>query len=282
MKSLFLLIFLTATYYACGVKDAIVDDSDLMSFDIQTDLLLLLYDCKTDVDDLHSIAAAASLIRTPKYSRINYHAVAGSYGIQDGKYIPGNRLFSLAFSDRWSDAHTNYENSLQEVYVKVSKALAKGGDIWIAEAGQSDFSASIIAKVQGSMSQVNTQKRIHVVQHSDWNEDKTTQEHLTFVKENSNYLKIPDGNVPHNGSPGYTTSNQINWSDMLDSEEMIAIWQLAIDLANTYNGSEGRYVNKTIKVGGMDFSDFCEVQYILGLQGADSCPEFFEFIQNQD
>ena len=281
MKRLLLLVMLTVVYHSCKINNKIRHDAERMEFDIRDDLLLLHYDCKTDVDDLHSIAAAASLIRMPAYTKLNYHAVAGSYGVQEGEYVPANTLFALAFGDRWSDAHANYDKALEEVYAKVSKVLDSGGQIWIAEAGQSDFSASLIAKTHKNMSGINTTKSIHIVQHSNWNEEETSEENLTYVKEHSDYQKIPDGNAPNNRSPGYSTAEKVNWSDLIDHKELLAIWRLAIDLADTYNGSDGRYLNKAIKAGGMDFSDFCEVHHILNLQGADNCAEYFEFIQKQ-
>ncbi|MCL5130031.1 MULTISPECIES: hypothetical protein [unclassified Algibacter] len=47
---------------------------------------------------------------------------------------------------------------------------------------------------------------------------------------------------------------------------MIEVWQLATDLSNKYNGKDGRYNNKAISVGGLDFSYFSEVCWILGIQ----------------
>jgi hypothetical protein len=47
-------------------------------FNLKKDLLLAQYDCKTDVDDLHSVAAFATILANPEFSGINYHAVAGT------------------------------------------------------------------------------------------------------------------------------------------------------------------------------------------------------------
>src|SRR6056297_395451 len=69
------------------------------SFNIEKDLLLVQFDCKTDVDDLHTVAATVTLLSDPKFSNIHYHAVAGTYGIQEGPYVPPNKLFQLAFGD---------------------------------------------------------------------------------------------------------------------------------------------------------------------------------------
>ena len=54
------------------------------NFDLNKDLLLAHYDCKTDLDDLQSAAALATLLSDIRFSKINYHAVAGTYGIQEG------------------------------------------------------------------------------------------------------------------------------------------------------------------------------------------------------
>ena len=269
------------TYSSCSVKQQMKQEFEYMPFNSKKDFLLLNYDCKTDVDDLHSIAAVASLLRMPSFSKLNYHAVAGSYGKQGGEYVPANSLFNLAFSDLWSDAHTNFDKAIQEVYFKVATVLKNGGHIWIAEAGQSDFSSSLIAKIQNNWTNINTNEKIHVIQHSEWNEKETREENLIFVKENSKYQKIPDGNVVDNGSPGFSTSAEVNWRNIIENEDVLAIWDLATRLADAYNGAEGRYLNKAIKEGGMDFSDFCEVYHILDLEKADNCQAYLEFIQNQ-
>ena len=45
------------------------------SFNQATDLLLLNYDCKTDVDDIHTMAAFATLSANSKYKSINYYYI---------------------------------------------------------------------------------------------------------------------------------------------------------------------------------------------------------------
>ncbi|MEM6718072.1 MAG: hypothetical protein AAF611_02030 [Bacteroidota bacterium] len=279
---IFLFIIFTSSCNSKKEKNAVKEPSENIEFNSKSDLLLLNYDCKTDVDDLHSVAAAGSLIRIPQFSKLNYHAVAGSYGVQDGKYVPANSLFNLAFHNFWSDAHTDFDKALNEVFEKAHKVLKNGGNIWIAEAGQSDFSFSLISKIQYNLKQIDTKKRIHIVQHSDWNEETTTSENLTFVKQHSNYQKIPDGNILDNGTPGFNTSNHIDYRNILDRKDIIAIWDLAVSLADRYNGAENRYLNKSIKAGGMDFSDFSEVYYILKLKKIQNCLDYFKFIKNQN
>ena len=121
------------------------------NFDKDKDLLLAHYDCKTDVDDLQTVAAFATLLSDDKFSRINYHAVAGAYGIQEGLYVPPNDLFELAFGDNWTDAHENFQNAVTRVKEIAIVTLEDQGDIWIADAGQSDFSAELIKSIQADL-----------------------------------------------------------------------------------------------------------------------------------
>lgn len=244
-------------------------------FNIEKDLLLVQFDCKTDVDDLHTLAALVTLLSDSKFSKIRYHAVAGTYGIQEGLYVPPNPLFQLAFGDNWTDAHEKVNGAVEKVKAIIKKILETQGDIWIAEAGQSDFTAKLIKAIQSDLSGLSVSQRIHVVQHSDWNENSTSPESLQFVKKNTDYQKIPDGNAVGNGTPGFRSPEYTQWKKKISNPKLIGIWQLATDLSNKYNGKEGRYNNEAISVGGLDFSDLSEVCWILGLQDIIDTEQFF-------
>ncbi|MEO0571665.1 MAG: hypothetical protein AAF039_08165 [Bacteroidota bacterium] len=248
-------------------------------FQKETDLLLAQFDCKTDVDDLHTVAAFATLLEHPDYKDISYHAVAGTYGIQEGLYVPAEELFDLAFESNWSDAHNNTNNAQQEVLRKVNTTLFKGGDIWIADAGQSDFSANWIKALLKMQPQLDAKERIHIVQHSDWNEEVTEPDLLDYVKNTIDYHKIPDGNAVGNGTPGFRSDEKIKWRSYLKhSNHLKKVWKLAVFIGDNHNGKEGRYLNKSISDGGLDFSDLSEVCYILGLQDIEDGNAFFAMI----
>ena len=244
-------------------------------FDLQHDLFLAHFDLKTDVDDIHSVAATATLLNDPRFAGVNYHAVSGAYGIQEGLFVPANNLFELAFEGRWSDAHTNFSNALEEVSKKAVATLNHGGTIWIMEAGQSDFSAALVRRIQGDMPDLNIKERIHVVQHADWNEEVTTPDDLAFLKKTITYHKIPDGNASGNGTPGFRSDELINWKENVGDAKSIRIWEMAIDIANTYNGVEGRYLNESIQKGGLDFSDVAESAWIFGFGNLVDANDFF-------
>ena len=269
MKSV-ILVFVIAFFFF--VNNVLAQES---RFNKKTDLLLVQYDCKTDVDDLHSVAAFCTIINNSDYSDLKFHAVAGTYGVQEGLYVPPNDLFQLAFGNKWSDAHSDFKKAVQEVKQKAIHSLKNGGDVWIAEAGQSDFTAAVVKTILSEMPEISTTDRIHVVQHSDWNENVTTPELLAYVKKNTNYHKIPDGNATGNGTPGFRSPETVNWKSHVDDPELVRIWELAIKLGEKYNGKEGRYNNEAVAAGGLDFSDTAEVCWMLGLENLKDAKAFF-------
>jgi hypothetical protein len=270
-KILFLILLMFLSF--CTYKPS----SKLIGkFRVDKDLFLAHFDCKTDVDDLYSIAGVATILADSRFQGVRYYAVAGAYGIQEGLYVPANDLFEAAFGNNWSDAHSNYERALEEVTHIATYTLKKGGNIWIAEAGQSDFSAALIRNIMSKLPQIETRSRINIVQHGDWNEKKTSADNLTFVKTNISYHKIPDGNVVGNGSPGFKTEKFVNWQDYITNPHLTHIWKMAMALANDYNGNENRYNNRAIANGGMDFSDVAETCWIFGFNTLLNVEQFFQ------
>ena len=245
-------------------------------FDIENDLLLLHYDCKTDVDDLHSAAAFVTLNGHRDYASLTFRAVAGTYGIQEGLYVPPESLFELAFGSNWSDAHANFELAADEVSLIAKRTLDLGGNVWIAEAGQSDFSAEVVKRLEVLLPDVKLKERIHVVQHSDWNEEVTSPEHLEFVRQNTSYHKIPDGNAIGNGTPGFRSPDYRIKKGEISDLHVKKVWKRALKTGEKYNARGGRYNNEAIAAGGLDFSDMSEVCWILGLEDIHDTREFFE------
>ena len=251
-------------------------DNRIGRFDPSRDLFLAHFDSKTDVDDLHSIAGVATVLADPRFAKVNFHAVAGAYGVQDGLYVPSNELFELAFGSQWSDAHNAYDEALEQVFGKVEQTLKQGGSIWIAEAGQSDFSADLARRVQQSLPDVDLLERFHIVQHSNWNEEVTDAEDLHFVQTHTAYHKIPDGNGFNNGTPGFRDPDWVDWKADVKDARLTEIWEMALEIANRYNAAEGRYLNTAIQEGGMDFSDVVETCWIFGFENLPDAEAFFK------
>ena len=257
-----------------GFSSPAMGSDQLGMFEKGRDLFLAHFDSKTDVDDIHSVAGIATLLADPRFDGIDYHAVAGAYGIQQGLYVPANELFEMAFGSHWSDRHTDPAKALQEVATLALATLQAGGRIWIAEAGQSDFSAELLRHLQKQLPDTELKPRFNIVQHGAWNEEMTTPEDLAFVRREATYHRIPDGNGGGNGTPSFRHEETVNWRQHVTDSRLIAIWEKALVIADRDNGAEGRYLNKTIKGGGLDFSDVVEATWIFGFNDLTDANSF--------
>ncbi|MBX2822378.1 MAG: hypothetical protein KTR29_21970 [Rhodothermaceae bacterium] len=268
------LLALLLVISACDTQEP-ADSTPLGNFNIGSDLFLAHFDSKTDVDDIQSIAAVSTMLRDARLSGVRYHAVAGAYGTQGGLYIPANELFDAAFGRNWSDAHADFDRAVEEVSNLVTLTILDGGDVWIAEAGQSDFSAAVIKTVESRLPGDDAASRVHIVQHSEWNEGSTAPENLAYVRTNATYYKIPDGNATGNGSPGFATYSVVNWRAHVTDPTIVDIWELALQISHEFNGKENRYTNQFIASGGMDFSDVSETCWIFGFEYLENADAFF-------
>jgi hypothetical protein len=257
-----------------------------------SDLLLTQFDLKPDADDIHAVAALGSMLKHDDLSGVNVFAVAGSVGTQKGPYIQANSLFKLAFGKQglnWTDAHTQWQQSVLKVRDRVRATLAQGGNVWVQEAGQSDFTRDwIAALLEAGIDKQIIKNSVIVVQHSDWNEQKTTPQDLAFVKKHTHYQPINDGNKPkllyiRKGRRGPFTPSYVaegsKWLDAATSDKNSrkharALWQEAAKLVKQ---SQFNADYSVIPKGGVDFSDIVENWWIFDLgQAAVSVHHFWE------
>ena len=249
------------------------------AFNMDKDLLLVQLDSKTDIDDLHTAASFATLLAHQDYKDLNYLAVAGTYGIQEGLYVPPNELMPMVFHENWVDAHADWDKSVNQVLLEAEKYIDNGGSIWIAEAGQSDFTADWVLKLVEKQPTLNIKEKVHVVQHSDWNESVTEPTKLKYTQTITDYHRIADGNEVGNGTPGLKSDGKVDWESKLNDDHLTKVWNTAIRLADEYNGKDDRYLNKSVDEGGLDFSDLSEVCYILNLMDIKDADEFFTYFK---
>ena len=246
-------------------------------FDPSSDVFVGHFDSKPDVDDLHTIAAVGSLLKQDEFACVNAIAVAGAYGTQGGDYIHSPVLFDLAFGDRWLDAHYDREGAVAAQAKLFVDTLSNGGDVWIIIAGQADIAADALKIAIERAPDLPYKSKLHLVQHSEWNESVTAPDKLVFVREVANYQKIADGNARGNGTPGYTSSNGELWSRVLADPKIGPIWEEAKRLADEKNPSSA-YVNPSVAAGGFDFSDTSEMTHVFGLDILDNVPQFFDYV----
>jgi hypothetical protein len=251
-------------------------------FDKSKDLLLANFDLKPDEDDVHAAAALASMLQHPDLAGVNYYAVAGAYGIQGGTFIttavPGfyNSLFG-AENQKWTNAHANWSASSARARDKVKPILDAGGKVFVQEAGQSDFTYDLLQAVMNAgVTLATVQSRVIVVQHSQWNEDQATQWKLTWVKNNTDYNRIADGNG-NNATPQYNTGNTtwMNQAKAASNPNTAAksFWTQADNICSNWTAS---WENPAIAGGGVDYSDCVEIWWIFDIgAAADNISKFW-------
>ncbi len=245
-------------------------------FNPQADVFVAHFDSKPDVDDLHAIAAVGSLLKRPKFACVDAVGVAGAYGTQGGEFIPSPDLFDLAFDENWLDGHGDRSGTISKQAQLFIETLDGGGHVWIMIAGQADIAADALEAAIQIAPDLPYKANIHLVQHSDWNESVTDPDNLAFVKANTDYQKIADGNALGNGTPGYTTDSSIYWKAVLANRSIGPMWRTAKTLADDRNPTAA-YVNPSVMAGGFDFSDAVEMVHIFGLQNLNDVGDFFDY-----
>ncbi|MEM9341066.1 MAG: hypothetical protein AAGA66_20200 [Bacteroidota bacterium] len=251
-------------------------------FDKEKDLLLACFDLKPDEDDVMAAAGLASMLQHQDLAGIHYYAVAGAYGEQTGKFISTavpdfyNQLFGKEHT-YWTNADANWEASVVRARDKVKAVLNGGGKVFVMEAGQSNFTYDVLQAVIASGISASTFKEnIVVVQHSKWNEKKSTAAELSWVKNNTEYVRLEDGNKT-NATPAYKTEDS-SWLSAAKSSDnpnrkTRDYWTLADDICTHFTPT---WVNEAIAGGGVDFSDCVEVWWIFDLgEKADSIDKFW-------
>ncbi|MGL5867213.1 MAG: hypothetical protein ACRCYX_15320, partial [Dermatophilaceae bacterium] len=215
-------------------------------------------------DDIHSQAAIGTMLRDPRFNGVKYHAVQGTIGTQSGTQLDSSSLFDIAYDGNWSNALSDSGGALNAVTTKAISAVDAGGSIWVVDAGQSDFSADLVRAMRSQRPGVDTKARVHIVQHSSWNEGKTTPGDLTYVKQNTDYHKVGDGNDGGGDSPDLNSSDgsASHWARATTMPAPAdAMWKEAQRLTDSLASPD----NPTIRAKGMDFSDTVEALWIFGL-----------------
>jgi len=122
------------------------------------------------------------------------HVVGGTDdGSGDADVNLSETVMDIAWNGIWINANTDWGGAVTRTAERWVETLLAGGTVHIAEGGQSGFSADVIRHIRNHHSALNTTTQIILVQHSDTNEENTDSSDLEYVRANSSYIKIPDG-----------------------------------------------------------------------------------------
>ncbi len=232
------------------------------SFDPETDLISLHYDHAPDRDDGQSAAADRTILESmfdADWIKTHTIAVSGAYG-ENAEWFnaDSDAVMDAVWKDLggWLAGHVDRAGVVAELAGRWTEVIQAGGDVWVKEGGQSDITADAVKRIRNASPEIDT-RRIHVVQHSGWNEDKTTDSALEYVREHTHYIRIPDANAFLNlegGHPAFSKAAS-------EHPKLGPIWKAAFAY---YPPSER-----------LDFSDTGELMRILGL-GEIGIDEFQE------
>lgn len=177
-------------------------------------------------------------------------AVSGAYGKNAKTFNPkSDAVMDAAWNDcgGWLAGHRNREGVVADLYARWTAVLRNGGDVWVKEGGQSDITAEVVKRIRRHLGDLDTARRIHVVQHSDWNENQTTDEALAYTRTHTDYIRIRDANRFLNVKGGDDAFER--------AARRHPIFGAAWEAAFAYYNPKQR----------LDFSDTGELMHILGL-----------------
>jgi len=243
--------FFAGLVLAAGLATA--NEDAVRTFDPEKDILSLHYDHAPDKDDGHSAAADRTVLES-MYNRdwIKSHvvAVSGTYGRNSGGFnTNSDAVMDAAWNDcgGWLAARVNREQAVTNLAARWSAILSAGGDVWVKEGGQSDVTAEVLKKIIAQSPGVDTAKRVHVVQHSKWNEQQTGDDALAYTRKQTHYIRIRDANAYLNIKGGN--------ADFEKAARAHKVFGPAWTAAFAYYDPKHR----------LDFSDTGELLHILGL-----------------
>lgn len=243
-----------------------------------SDVLAMHFDVAPDLDDLHAMAAGCSLSQC---FDIDPCVVIGTYGLLNGsgnhmaQYLTdtnllgqsnstyqgqtrqqlANAVATAAFgAGGYLDTGNNWTAAVNAQASKWKVALDNGCDVWVAEGGPMDFTSDVLRRLQVlGCSSAELQQNVHVIQHANFNITQTLPVNYNYVQNNSDYVLIPNGNNPNNGSADLEDAS-INTTN-----SAFAVWARGSVCGPAWDAALDRFSFK------VDFSDTVEVLHILGI-----------------
>jgi len=145
------------------------------NFNKNTDILIAQFDSKPDPDDIHAQAALGSMLAHPDLQGVNFYAVAGAIGKQNGDFIESGNLMNIAFGQgNWTHA---IKSNITRDWAQI---------------------------LQNRLGANTVKNNVIVVQHSEWNVNLTDNNSnkaasnpaiMNWIKNNTNYFYLDDGNA---------------------------------------------------------------------------------------
>lgn len=240
----------------CGVKNALFNPSK--------DHIALHYDMSYDPDDYLSAVADRTIIETlygTKFLLNQSNRVIGTCGSPCSGYNkPADKLMDYTYGDvgGWKNSLTDSKNALKYELDFYKDTINRGGRVWVKEGGESDFTMKVVQELEKVKKGLG--KCVYIIQHSSTNEKNNGKGVLSYVKTNTMYTKISDGNPPYQKSKWKMNGKSFDFYALGSKWE--CAWKLAFDefkKKKSYCSKKSQSVTKCV-----DFSDTHELLYITG------------------
>ncbi len=231
-------------------------------FNPKIDLLVVHFDF-AHTDDGHAAAASREAATALGLEPL---VVAGTKATDSPESNrPYQELMPIIWGDRWIDATANRQAAVASAATQWLASLDRGGRVWIAEGGVSDFTAEVLQEVIALRPGLDTTKAVHVVQHVQRNEDATQNAAAGLVQAKANYIRIDDGNSSND------TANLKGASSDFENAALDGDYSAAWKAAFAYKPASD-----------LDFSDTVGLLHIVGVgtnQVADPA-DFADYFMN--
>lgn len=257
-----------------------------------TDIVSLHYDCAADPDDLQSSAADRALLEaTFGTAWLAEHVVPviGAYGLNTNyQETACERVASAVWGDSAGFLRANKPSvasseravsramAVERAAQRWARALESGGQVYVKEGGQSDFTKEVVEALELVWPGVG--RCVHIVQHSQWNEQQNHPGVTTFMHSCCNYLgslknhqgPIIDGNGPMSGStipPRRDGQWNAPFVHAANASWMGCAWRVAFhEFSQIPSWCDWRHGERYMSpIECLDFSDTHELAYILGV-----------------
>ena len=252
------------------------------AFDKAKDLLLAQYDLANDEDDIHALAALGCVLTRSEWSNVKAYGVLGSDSPNQAKakrHLNPTDLFDAIFGDGPADnswTHRRWDNdaSVLRVANLVQETIQNGGRVFVAEGGHYPFTQSWTNYLinQSMLTATQVKQKVFVVQHSQGNIDRSDGNSYQNVVNLTTHIKIGDGNR------AYRSSDYSLLPKAISNSNPNAVARNLWFSADTYinNGQHDGISNDLMEDGGLDFSDFTEVRWILDIQQISTAKAFWD------
>jgi len=223
------------------------------------DLVALHYDNCPDRDDGHALPAGKAVVERSGLS--NVIVVNGTCGDNNrNSYQPGSEAVVRAvWGNQWQDYYNRAQASVRSATSRWAQVLANGGEVWVAEGGPADFTASVLQSLDSRYPSLNL-KKIHVIQHaagSGFNEVWSAR--IGVVKRLADYRAIPNGNIGGNGSANFNQKSNF-FVGVARQSKYSSEWNAAFS-----------YLDPNRR---LDFSDTVELLYLINDTSTKNVDDF--------